>query len=178
LGLLLGLWPLAACSDSPSTTPIDSAVVRMDAYDTARCLIKGDFGAVGALTGVAGNTGGVTMTATLEAGPPRDTFFVKMVTGKGVFSGGVAPGTYTIAGVDANYLNCGLCVHIIADIVTGQGPSKFYFADSGTMTLTSTTAPIAGSGQDLHLREVDINTGAFVTGGCEASIGSVTFTTP
>lgn len=147
-----------------------------DAYDTARCLIKGSYGALGTLTGTTGMMGGVTMTATIDAGPPRDTFFLKMVTGKGVFAGGLAAGTYSIAGVDKEFLNCGLCVHIIADI-TSSGPTKFYFAQSGMVTLTSTSAPIAGSAQGLQLVEVDIGSGQPVAGGCTASIDSVSFST-
>lgn len=163
---------LVACTESSSGSP--DAAVQMDAYDTARCLIKGDYGAVGSLTGTA-TMGGIT--ATLEAGPPRDTFYLKMVTGRGVFTAGIMPGTYTIAGVDAGYNTCGLCVHIIADIVTGTGPSKFYFADTGMVTLTSTTTPIAGSAAQLHLAEVDIGTGQKVAGGCEATIASISFST-
>jgi hypothetical protein len=173
----LGLLTVAACSDSPSSITIDAAP-DSTGYDTARCLIKGDYGALGAITGTAGTMAGTTVTSTLDPGPPRDTFFVKMVANKGVFAAGVAPGTYPIAGADANFLNCGLCVHIIADIVSGAGPTKFYFADSGTVTLTSTTAPIAGSAQNLHLRAVDIATGAFLNDGCDATIASVTFSTP
>ncbi|NVB80788.1 MAG: hypothetical protein HOV81_20495, partial [Kofleriaceae bacterium] len=135
----------------------------------------GNYGDVGPLS-VTASMGGIT--ATLDAGPPRDTFFVKLVAGKGAFAGGVAPGTYTIAGADASYLDCGLCVHIIADIMTGQGPSKFYFADSGTVTLTSTAGPIAGSASNLRLRAVDINNGSFMSDGCDATISSVTFSTP
>lgn len=172
--IALALACLAACSDSASNP--DAAMA--DAYDTARCRIAGDFGALGSLTGTAGTMGGTTVTVTLDAGPPRDTFFLKMVTGKGVFAGGVAPGTYTIAGVDAQYENCGLCVHIIADIVTGSGPTKFFFADAGTVTMTSTSPPIAGSAQNLHFVEVDINTGQPVAAGCQGSIDSISFSTP
>ena len=146
-----------------------------DAYDVARCLIKGNFGAVGSITGTA-TMGANTLSATLDPGPPRDALFIKLVTGKGVFAGGVAPGTYNIAGVDTGYNTCGLCVHIIADIVTGQGPSKFYFADTGMVTLTS-TAPIAGSAANLFLSEVDINSGQKVAGGCVGMIESVSFST-
>jgi hypothetical protein len=121
--------------------------------------------------------GANTLSATLEAGPPRDAFFLKLVAGKGVFASSVAPGTYTIAGADAGYLTCGLCVHIIADIVSGSGPSKFYFADAGMVTLTA-TAPIAGSATGIHLAEVDINSGAKIAGGCEASIASINFAAP
>lgn len=168
---------LAACSDSSSTSSVDAPGATADAYDTASCLIQGDYGDAGALTGTAGSAqGATTVTVTLDAGPPRDTFFIRMVPGNGVFAGGVAPGTYTISGADADYNSCGLCVHIIADIVSNQGPTKFYFADSGTVTLTSTTPPIAGSVQDLHFNEIDIGSGAPVSGGCQASMTSASFT--
>jgi len=166
---------LVACSDSSSSDTVDAPAATPDAYDTARCLIKGDYGAVGAVTGTA-TMGANTLSTTLDPGPPRDTFFLKLVAGKGVFTGGVATGTYTISGVDAGYLTCGLCVHIIADIVTGQGPSKFYFADAGSVTITSTT-PIAGSASNLQLTAVDLNSGAKIADGCDATIASIMFST-
>jgi hypothetical protein len=170
--LLLSLLLLPACSESGSSSPDASGPDA--AYDTARCLIKGHYGAVGSITG--GPMGANGVSATLDAGPPRDAFFVKLTAGKGVFTGGLANGTYTISGVDANYNNCGLCVHIIADIVAGSGPSKFYFADAGSVTLTG-TGPVAGSAQNLHLAEVDIGTGMKIPGGCEATIDSIMFAT-
>jgi len=167
----------AACSDSSSSDMVDAPGGGMpDAYDSARCLIKGDYGAVGSLTGSA-TMGANTLSATLDAGPPRDSFFLKLTAGKGVFAGGVATGTFTISGVDSGYLTCGLCVHIIADIVAGTGPSKFYFADSGTVTLTS-TAPIMGSATNLHFTAVDINSGAKIADGCDATMASIMFANP
>ena len=166
------LIALAACGGDDAMSTPDAPGSTPDAFDTASCLIKGDYGAVGSVTGTA-TMGANTLSATLEAGPPRDAFFLKLVAGKGVFTGGVAAGTYPIAGADAGYLTCGLCVHIIADIVAMAGPSKFYFADSGSVTLTS-TAPIMGSAQNVHLAEVDINTGA-KSPGCEATIASISF---
>jgi hypothetical protein len=170
---LLAIALLAACSDSSSET-VDAPGGAPDAYDSARCLIKGIYGDAGSVTGSA-TMGATTLSATIDPGPPRDSFFVKLVAGKGVFTSGVAAGTYTIGGADAQFLNCGLCVHIIADI-TSSGPSKFYFADSGSVTLTS-PSPVAGSAQNLHLAEVDIGTGAKVAGGCEATITSIQFST-
>jgi hypothetical protein len=167
---MLTIVLFTACSDSSSTT-VDAPAAMADAYDTARCLIKGDFGAVGSVTGTA-TMGASTLSATLDPGPPRDSFFVKLVAGKGVFASGLAAGTYTIAGADAGYLTCGLCVHIIADITT-TGPSKFYFADAGSVTLTS-TAPVMGSATNLHFAEVDINSGAKIPG-CEGKIASIMF---
>src|SRR5690606_5893788 len=88
---------LAACGDDGSMmmTQTDAAT-QTDAQNQNQCLIPGSYGAVGSLTGTAGAMGGVTATFTLDAGPPRDTFFLKMVDGNGVFSAGITPGTYTI----------------------------------------------------------------------------------
>ena len=173
---LLFLVALSGCSDPPSLS-IDASTMP-DAYDTARCLIAGNYGALGSLTGTRGMTAtATTATMTLDAGPPRDTFFIKLEPNRGVFSGGVQPGTYTIAGADAGFSTCGLCVNIVADIVSGSGPSKFYFADMGSVTLTSTTTPVSGSATGVRLREVDIGSGQFVTNGCSAMIDSVSFTT-
>src|SRR5690349_12317423 len=49
---------LAACSGSSDSAQIDAPMP--DAYDTARCLIKGDYGALGSVTGTAGNAQGNT----------------------------------------------------------------------------------------------------------------------
>jgi hypothetical protein len=175
--LLLVVLLLGACGGESSTTP-DAPANQPDANNQAQCLIKGDYGAVGALTGTAGSAqGATTVTVTLEAGTPRDTFFIRMVPGKGVFGGGLMSGTYTISGVDTSYNDCGLCVHIIADVMAGQPPGKFYFADAGSVTLSSTTAPIMGSATNLHFSEIDINTGAKVSGGCQATIDSIMFAT-
>lgn len=168
---------LAACGGDDSMTTIADAAVQTDAPAMTNCLVSANYGDLGTKTGTAGMMGGVTATFTLDAGPPRDTFFLKLVTGKGVFAGGINPGTYTITGDDADYNNCGLCVHIIADIVSGVGPTKFYFANAGSVMLTSTSAPIAGSATNLTFREVDIASGSPI-GTCASAIGSINFSTP
>jgi len=163
--LLVGL---AACSsDGDPATP--------DAPDqTATCLIPGTYGDLGVKTGSTSPGGPSTATIVLDMGPPRDSFFLKLVAGKGVFAGGLNDGTYPIAGVDATFNDCGLCVNIIADIVSGTGPTKFYYADSGSVTLTATQPP-AGTATNLHFVEVTLSTGQPVPGGCQATIGSLMF---
>lgn len=170
---LLALFLVACSGSSPAKVDAKTA----DAYDTAKCLIKGIYGDLGMVTGTAGVAQGAnTVTVTLDPGPPgKDDFFMKLVPGRGVFTGGVAAGTYTIAGNDASYNTCGLCTLIIADITT-TGPSKFYYAQSGSVTLTSVTPPIHGTGSNLMFAEIDINTGNAVAGGCVASITSIDFT--
>jgi hypothetical protein len=172
----LAIATLAACSGS-SATP--DAAKQADAYDTARCLIKGNYGDLGSVTGTAGTvSSATTVTITLETvATGKNDLFWKLVPGKGAFTGGVKAGAYTIGGVDASFNTCGLCTNLIAGI-TSTGPTKFYFADSGTVTFTSVTPPIAGSAQNLHFAEIDLNSGAPIAGGCTGSITSVSFTTP
>lgn len=113
------------------------------------------------------------MTVVLDPGPPRDSFFIKLDMGKGAFTGGLANGTFPLTGADAASATCGSCVNIIADIVAMQGPSKFYFATSGSVTLTSTQPPI-GTVSNLAFVEVGVN-GDVMPGGCTATIASMSF---
>jgi hypothetical protein len=161
---------LAACSDDAQTL-IDAPPAVDAPYDTARCLITGHYGALGTKSGTS-TLGPTTLSIVLDGGPPRDTFFIKLTAGKGVFTGGLANGTYPLAGADLDFNNCGLCVNIIADVGM-TGPSKFYFADAGTVTLTSTQPP-AGSISNITFKEFTSG-GTEVAGGCVASITSLTF---
>jgi hypothetical protein len=180
ISLLGSLVAAAGACSSSNPDPVithDSSIP--DADVAATCLIKGDYGALGTVTGTAGTAGtapvATTITVVLDPGPPgKDDLFIRLVPGKGVFAGGIAAGTYPIGGVDANFTTCGLCTNIVAD-VSNTGPAKFYYASSGTVTLTTVTAPITGTVQNLAFGEIDISTGA-VNGPCTASITSASFT--
>jgi hypothetical protein len=162
---------LTACGGSNDGGGVD-APPSPDADDSARCLITGSYGDLGAQTGTT-SQGPTTLSITLDAGPPKDSFFLKLVDGNGAFAGGLANGTYSIAGADASFTDCGLCVNIVADISTTTGPAKFYFADSGTVTLTSTSPPV-GTLSAVHFVEITIQ-GTPIIGGCEASIDAMSF---
>lgn len=163
-----------ACGGSDPAIPIDAAATADAPYDTTKCLILGFYGDLGARTGTQ-NQGANTTTIVLDPGPPRDSFFLKLNAGKGVFAGGLANGMYTLAGADLDFNNCGACLNIVAD-VGATGPQKFYFATAGTLTLTATAKP-AGSIQGVKLQEVTA-AGAMVPGGCVARIDAMTFSTP
>ena len=154
----------------------DPAPVLLDADYLSRCLIPADYGALGARTGTqdATGTGTPSITVVLDPGPPKDDLFVKLIAGKGGFAAGLAPGTFTIGGADASFTDCGVCTNILANIDPASGPGKFYFTDSGTVTIT-TTNPVAGSAQNLHFVEIDLATGSAIPGGCATTLGSITF---
>lgn len=162
------LLAIAACggSDSDDQPPAD-------AFDTARCLIAGNYGDVGTKVGEAA-FGPTTSTIVLDPGPPRDSFFLKLVANQGVFAAGLAAGTFAITGAELDSTTCGLCVNLLADIGTA-GPAKFYFADGGSVTLTSTN-PVAGTLTGITLHEVTSG-GVAVAAGCTGSIGAMSFTT-
>jgi hypothetical protein len=152
-------------SDANNT---DAAI---DMPGAAQCLIASNFGDLGATTGTT-SLGNNSLSIQIDAGPPRDQLFIKVNAGKGVFAGGLKPGTYSLTS-ETDFTNCGLCVNILADIVSMQGPSKFYFADAGTVTLTSVMPP-EGSAQSVSFHEVTAS-GATVPG-CTSTITAVSFT--
>ena len=160
---------VAACgggggSDTPDAAP--------DANPT--CLIAGNYGDLGAKTGTT-TMGPSTLTIVLDPGPPRDSFFLKLTSGRGAFAGGLTTGTFPITGAETSSSTCGVCVNIIADIVSGQGPTKFYFATSGSVTLTSHSPPV-GTLSDAQFVEVSVG-GLPVNRGCAGSISAMAFGT-
>jgi hypothetical protein len=176
--LIAGTFALSAgaCSSKDPTL--------IDLPDAARqCLIPTDYGALGTKAGTPDKTTANTLTIVLDPGPPKDDLYVMLVAGKGAFAGGaLTTGTFPISGVDASFTDCGLCINVLADIVADQGPTKFYYADSGTVTLTQATATtgttasmFAGSAQNLHFVEVNFATSAAIPGGCTSTIASITF---
>jgi len=162
-----------ACSGDPAPVLLDAAPTP-DADTLTRCLILADYGALGTKTGTPNTISANSLTIVLDPGPPVDDLFLHLTAGKGAFAGGtLMTGTFTIGGADARLDTCGLCTSIAADVDPAQGPAKFYFADSGTVTLTATDK-LAGSAQNLHFVEID-GSGAPVTGGCVSTIASITF---
>jgi hypothetical protein len=155
----------------------DPAPILLDAAPL--CGIPGDYGALGTTTGTqdATGTGTPSITVVLDPGPPKDDLFIKLITGKGAFTAGITPGTFTIGGADASFADCGLCTNILANIDPAAGPAKFYFTDAGTVTI-ATTNPVSGSAHDLHFVEINLATGTATPGGCTATIASLTFGSP
>ena len=164
--LIVGVLTASCGSDGGSDPSPDAP------YDTVRCLIAGNYGSLGAKSG--NNVQGPnTLTITLDDGPPKDSFFLKLVAGRGVFAAGLAPGTYTIGGDDTNLMTCGLCTTIIADIVAMAGPTKFYYANAGSITITSVQPP-AGSLSNLSFVEISSG-GSPIPNGCTATMDAMTF---
>ncbi len=171
---LLLVLPLVACSGDDGNAPLDApANIDAPGPGPSVCLVPATYGAQGDKVGMPLTGNPTSVSITIDAGPPRDAFFIKLVAAKGVFAGGLATGTYTLSGADLDFNNCGLCVNIIADIVAMQGPSKFYFATAGSVTITS-TQPVAGSLSNVMLHEVSA-AGAPTNSGCTTQIDSMTF---
>lgn len=166
-------------SDSPPAL-LDAGVA--DASPQASCLVPGDYGALGSKTGTADATIQNSLSVTIDAGPPKDNLLLRLNAGSGAFAGGaLKTGEFSITGADASFGTCGLCVSLIADIVANQGPTKFYFATSGTVKLTTVTptagttkSTITGSATNLQFVEVDVG-GAPVSSACAPKIASIAF---
>ena len=175
-GLLLSIFSLAACGGGGSDAPVDAPPQQVDADPSATCLVLANYGDLGAKTGATGPAGDSSLSVVVDAGPPRDSFFINLKSGQGVFAGGLMTGTFTLSGAELSQSTCGLCISIIADIVAGSGPTKFYFATGGMVTLTSHTPP-EGTISNVTFHEVT-SAGTPTNSGCTSQISALAFSLP
>ncbi len=108
-----------------------------------------------------------------------DIFALELYAGSGALGDGVAPGTYTISGADANYGTCGVCPRIFVDVDAAGNDMGVYVATGGTVTVTSVTPNFAGSVSNLVFVHSEIDPDTFEStphaDGCTASITSASF---
>jgi len=184
LTLTLTLLALTACGSDPEgddTPALDAATASPDA-DLSRCTVVPDLGDLGALAGTgtasgAAGTRQVNVSVTVaQDTSTRDVVYVQLKGGRGTFAAGApAPGTYPITGVDAAYGTCGVCVTLIGDLVPGQGPTQFYFATGGTVTVSAVTGRLTGSVSGVTFGELDLTSEELVAGGCTSRLGGLAF---
>lgn len=179
--IVVGLLVFAGCSEVGDAGGDVDAAAGMDA-PARSCTVVEDLGALGARDGTAMASGAagsrvlsVSMTVAADAAT-RDVVFVQLKGGRGAFAGGdPTPGTYAITGADAGYTTCGVCVTVIGDLVTGQGPTQFYSATGGTVTITQTEGALVGSLAEVSLQELDLLSETLVDGGCTTRVGGLSF---
>src|SRR5690606_19552964 len=118
----------------------------------------------------------------LDGDTNPDILLLELYPGSGVFSGGLKPGTYTLAGDELQYATCGACVRIFGDYVTGVGATEVYMATGGKLTLTSVSGQLTGALSDVTFTHVTINTSTWestpVGDGCNSAISTATFSEP
>jgi len=179
---VLAISTAAACAADDLGSPDVDAAAGDDAPTASGCTVAAELGDLGARDGTPMASGAagsrivsVSMTVATD-GNTRDALFVQLKGGKGAFAAGdPVPGTYPITGADADYATCGVCVTIIGDIIAGQGPTQFYFATGGAVTITSASGRLTGSVSNLDLGELDLGTSALVPGGCTSHVGAASF---
>ncbi len=171
---------IAGCSDVGETGGVDAAP-GIDAVPRS-CTVATDLGALGARDGTpmasgSGTTRRVSVSMVVASdAATRDAVFVQLFGGRGVFAGGApVPGTYPLTGAELGFETCGVCVTVIGDIVTGQGPTQFYMARSGTVTITQATGSLTGSLSAMTFGELDLADGMVIRDGCETQHGGLTF---
>jgi hypothetical protein len=159
---LLILGVCSACSD-PALS-ID-APPPPDGYDTARCLVEGDYDTIERAPATLGpNT---TLTITLDAGPPSDTLVITLRTS--------TPGTYFP--ISQRPCSTAVCVDLMADIGSDGMPAKVYVAGTGMVTWDNVSVSWFGTAESLLFYELDGNTNTFVPDGCKTLIDKVSFST-
>ena len=91
-------------------------------------------------------------------GNQRWFFAMDLHDGRGVFTGGLAPGKYDIGGEDTDVQYCSLCVNLFADRdETDGGPSLHMFAQKGTLIVDSISGEeVSGRLEDVLLGAIEV----------------------
>lgn len=164
----------------------------------ATCLVPASFGDVGALTN--GSAVVIPQDAAQPAGKkivlfnvaftdpatpsaPPDILHLEFWDGLGVFAAGFKPGTFTIAGDEADFFRCSTCVVVAADFAEASNtPARTYMAKGGTVTLTAIdptagTGKLTGSIAGVSFGGVDVSgtTQLALTDGCTTAVSNMTF---
>lgn len=128
---------------------------------------------------------GPNSTSTINGGLDDDIFVLSARNGRGVFSSGLATGTFTIEGSEADLSSCGLCIEVRADVSSQTNkPTMIFAADSGEIEIQTISNQLgesfSGSVSALGLRQVDDDgSGIYtdVSGGCRLAVEDFSFTT-
>jgi hypothetical protein len=103
---------------------------------------------------------------------PDSEIEIGLWDGYGAFADSpAAPGSYPIAGDDADPSLCGLCVELS---VTSGEVERRLFATGGALDVESVDGTLSGSGSSLTLEEID-GQGEMVAGGCRSVIDRIDF---
>ena len=94
--------------------------------------------------------------------PPADQVSIEIYQSS-QYGGPTAPGTYSVDG--SNYSDCGLCVRAFKNVKQGAPADKEFYADKGTITITSIGADgrFTGTFDNLELKEVVVDSNTFVS---------------
>jgi hypothetical protein len=119
-----------------------------------------------------------------------DLLRIQLNDGVGVFdagAGGVRTGFFPIAGAEAQYATCGLCLLIFADtsatsLPNLDSPYNNYLAVAGDVQIDSVSPNLTGTLTDVQLQHVtidrDLDFQSTVVGDCTATIDSLAFDVP
>jgi hypothetical protein len=159
------LLALAGCGDETIALDVDAAC------QPGACRVADDYGELGDVGGTADELADQLLFAGLvddECGERVVHLSIKLINGRGVFAGGIAPGTYTIAGAERDPATCGACVRL-------EVSAMCYVARGGTLVLTSTEVDLAGSLTGASFQPVSCVTDEPLITGCASSIDSMSF---
>ncbi|HEU5057657.1 MAG TPA: hypothetical protein VFU21_14080 [Kofleriaceae bacterium] len=164
--MLLALGAAPACEDERIALDRDAACTMTE------CRVAVDYGELGGVGGAAEEIQESLVwfgRIADECGDRVVELSIELVDGRGVFAGGLATGSYPLAGAELDPDTCGACVRLIVD------DGKCYFATGGTLELVSTEIDLVGTLEDARFAPVDCLTDEAIPGDCTSRIGSMSF---
>lgn len=149
------------------------------------CTAPKSYGSLATITGTAATDDVSVPTSILffseiNADALPDALSIQLMTGKGVFAGGLKTGTFQLTGGELNYETCAACVLLNSDIDYAVGKTTaIYMATGGTLTLAAVSGRLMGSLSNATFEHVTLDSNTFRTtpvgDGCTTAITSVAF---
>ncbi len=122
--------------------------------------------------------GGIEVQTLLNEDAAPDALDISLYSGSGVFSSGIAPGTYPLTGSELNYATCGICILGFTDLDAEGYATDLYFQTGGSVTISSVSGQLQATLTNVTFETVDIASGTYestpVGDGCTTSISSAT----
>ncbi len=204
--LLATSLPLAACSGSEDLDPAETGTDASDETGGDEgmppgddmpaprvCLVGEDLGDLGAIEDAVATVEAqepddpesplaLRLGIELDEGPLVDILSIDLYDAAGAFEEGLAPGTYSLGGLEADFAECGACVYITGDTdLEADTVEQQFQANGGSITIeaadTTPGGTFRGSLANVTMREVliDLRGQTEVPDGCTISIDALTF---
>lgn len=166
--------PAAPVDAAPAIDGSIDAAPSIDAGNAPGCTIPASLGTVSPrMPTITSAPGELHYADPLNGDAKPDIFKLVLISGRGAMTGGIAPKTVQLGGVESKYATCGACVEIFSDVDSSNNFAAFFLASSGTLTITSVSPHLTGTLTDATLIHLDDNDA--VVDSCTTHVDSLAF---
>ena len=166
--------PVGDTADARIAPPPAVDAMPPDEAPQADCPadLPADFGTLGLVETTKNDIGGHLNVFSNLLDDERWFLAMNFHPGRGIFAGGISPGTYVLAGPDLDVQFCALCINLFADHDnTPGGPSQHMVPRAATVVIDSVVgAEVSGRLEEVEFSAIDVTYDGMACGEIEDPI--------